>query len=26
LWFAHVAVDAFVGNTQRHLVNYPEGV
>ena len=26
LWFAHVAVDAFVGNTQRHLVNYPEVV
>ena len=25
LWFAHVAVDAFVGDAQGHFVSYPEG-
>ena len=25
LWFAHVAVDAFVGDAQGHLVSYPKG-
>jgi hypothetical protein len=25
LWFAYVAIDAFVGNAQRHVVSYPKG-